>query len=295
MYPTLHAWTPVRVSSNTPTSAFRRITIGDVPVDLADRAQALDTISERSRRSSATPLGVVSINLDHIHHFGTGARWTSTFGDGERHGIEWLNLIDGAPLARQAHRITGLEWPRLAGSDLAGPILDNAARDGVRVGFLGGSPETHRLLAEKFAKERPNLKISGFWAPSKEELEDPIREYAITMAIAAAQTDILVVCLGKPRQEAWIANHGTDSGAKVLLAFGAVVDFLAGRVSRAPEWVGKVGFEWAWRLALEPRRLANRYLVQGPPAYLAMRRHSGGASPVAVQPPSTTLTYSTSR
>jgi len=295
MYPTLHAWTPVRASSNAPSSNFRRITLGGAPVDLAGRTQALDAISERSRRSSAKPLGVVSINLDHIHHFGTGARWTSTFGDGERHGIEWLNLIDGAPLASQAHRVTGTEWPRLAGSDLAGPILDNAARDGVRVGFLGGSPETHRLLADKFANERPDLKISGFWAPSKEELEDPIREYAITMAIAAAQTDILIVCLGKPRQEAWIANHGTDSGAKVLLAFGAVVDFLAGRVGRSPKWVAKIGLEWAWRLALEPRRLANRYLVQGPPAYLAMRRHSGDHAQAVTHTLPKSLEYSATR
>jgi N-acetylglucosaminyldiphosphoundecaprenol N-acetyl-beta-D-mannosaminyltransferase len=81
---------------------------------------------------------------------------------------------------------------------------------------------------------------------------------------------ILVVCLGKPRQEEWIAEHGYASGAKVCLAFGAAVDFLAGRVSRAPQWMANYGFEWAWGLVREPRRLDRRYLLQGPKAYLAV-------------------------
>ena len=64
------------------------------------------------------------------------------------------------------------------------------------------------------------------------------------------------------------------TGAGVLLAFGAAVDFLAGRVQRAPEWVSRRGLEWGYRLALEPRRLAGRYLLDGPPAYLKLRTGS---------------------
>ncbi len=84
--------------------------------------------------------------------------------------------------------------------------------------------------------------------------------------------NVLVVCLGKPRQEHWIEQYGPLTGAQVLLAFGAVVDFLSGRIRRAPRWVADHGFEWAWRLGLEPRRLARRYLVRGPVEYLALRR-----------------------
>lgn len=78
--------------------------------------------------------------------------------------------------------------------------------------------------------------------------------------------------LGKPRQELWIARHGAATGARVLLAFGAVLDFQAGRVPRSPEWIARSGLEWAWRLGREPRRLAARYLVDGPPAYRELRR-----------------------
>jgi exopolysaccharide biosynthesis WecB/TagA/CpsF family protein len=96
----------------------------------------------------------------------------------------------------------------------------------------------------------------------------------MTEQIAGAEVTILIVCLGKPRQEEWIAEHGYASGAKVCLAFGAVVDFLAGRISRAPQWMANHGLEWAWRLLREPRRLSRRYLIQGPKAYLAVQRNS---------------------
>ena len=80
--------------------------------------------------------------------------------------------------------------------------------------------------------------------------------------------------LSKPLQEEWIARFGPATGARVLLAFGAVIDFLAGRVRRAPERVAEAGAEWAWRLMLEPRRLGRRYLIQGPPALLQLKRRA---------------------
>ncbi|MBK4348507.1 WecB/TagA/CpsF family glycosyltransferase [Lacisediminihabitans changchengi] len=251
------------------------ITLGGVSVDLMERDAAIEKIAARSKDTSSAPLGVVSINLDHIHHFGPAGRWRRSLDTDRGRAIEWLDLIDGAPLAAQAQRVTGRAWPRLAGSDLAGPILDNAARDGVSVGFLGGDTSTHDTLRVKFAAERPDLVVSGFWAPSRDELSDPVRAGDIAAEIAAAGTDILVVGLGKPRQELWIAEHAAESGARVLLAFGAVVDFLAERIERSPDWVAAAGLEWAWRLSREPRRLANRYLVAGPPAYATVRRASG--------------------
>lgn len=252
-----------------------RITLGGVSVDLVSRSVAIETIAERSRYGGSKPLGVVSINLDHIHHFGRGGRWHRALETESGQRVDWLDLIDGAPLASQAQRVTGSPWPRLAGSDLAGPILDNAARDGVSVGFLGGNAATRETLRTKFAAERSDLNVSGFWVPSRHELSDPVRAAEIAAEIAAAGTDILIVGLGKPRQELWIAEHAAESGARVLLAFGAVVDFLAERIERSPDWIARAGLEWAWRLSREPRRLANRYLVAGPPAYLTVRRQSG--------------------
>lgn len=246
-----------------------RITLGGCPVDLRDRSGAVEEIRQRSLDPEARPLGVVSVNLDHVHHFGGGSRWQGTI---DRAPLEWLHLIDGAPLATQAGRLTGRVWPRLAGSDIIEPILRAAESDGVRVGFLGGNDETHSALRERLAHDYPALELAGVWSPSRDELGDREKSRAIAAEIAEAQTAILVVCLGKPRQELWMAEHGEATGARVLLAFGAVVDFLAGRIDRAPQWASRSGVEWAWRLAHEPRRLATRYLVDGPPAYRSVRR-----------------------
>jgi exopolysaccharide biosynthesis WecB/TagA/CpsF family protein len=259
-------------------------------VDLRHFGETIEYISERARTRGVTPLAVTSVNLDHIHHFGVGSRWTGTLdASWSQAGVpaevmEWLNLVDGAPLATQARRLTGHPWPRLAGSDLIGPLLARAELDKTRIGFLGGAESTHRQLHRELAVSHPALEVSGFWAPSREELWDPERSGVIADAIRAARTDLLVVGLGKPRQELWIAEHGPRTGARVLLAFGAVVDFLAGRISRAPQWMVSGGMEWAWRLALEPRRLASRYLVEDPPAYLAVRRTRGSNTPGIATP-----------
>lgn len=263
------------------TGIATRILLGGCDVDLVDRTDALGTIGRRASTADGRPLAVVSVNLDHVHHFGAGGRWHGALDPVASSPLLWLNLIDGAPLASQAVRLTGTAWPRLAGSDLAGAILDDAERSGTTVGFLGGTPDTHDLLRVKLTANRPTLRVSGYWAPERGELDDAEHCELLAREVAAVDTNILIVGLGKPRQELWIAEHGLDSGARVLLAFGAVVDFLADRVERSPEWIAGAGFEWAWRLSREPRRLAHRYLVDGPPAYLAVRWHSATASPAS--------------
>jgi len=239
------------------------LVVSGVRTELVDEADALDAIQQRVG-AGLPPLGVASINLDHIHHFGNRGAWHGALG----RSVEWLNLIDGAPIADKAKRLTGVAWPRLAGSDLIGPILDRAEADGVRVGFLGGSEETRGLLLTALERDRPGLAVAGAWSPSRAQVTDPAASLALAEEVRESGAQILVVGLGKPRQELWIEQNAVATGADVLLAFGAVVDFLAGRMARAPRWAVDAGMEWAWRLALEPRRLARRYLVQGPPAFV---------------------------
>lgn len=259
------------------TRLFVPATIGGIKVDLTSYGNAMAAIMARATKAAALPLAVLSANLDHVHHFGAGGHWSGTL---ETQGsVEWLTLLDGAPLVTEAGRLTQREWPRLAGSDLIGPILDRAATEGLRVGFLGGSAEAHSQLRKRFAEERADLQVAGWWNPARADLSDAAACRILCEEIAASNVDILVVCLGKPRQELWIARYGALTGAKVMLAFGAVVDFLAGRVHRAPEPVRDLGLEWAWRLALEPRRLAKRYLLCGPAAYYRLRRHSSLTQP----------------
>lgn len=248
------------------------VCLGGVPVKLTQFDDALQEILDRAGSNDAKPLGVCSANLDHIRHFGAGSRWMGTLD--QPASVDWLTLIDGAPLATEARRLTARAWPRLAGSDMVEPLLDSAAKRGLRVGFLGGSEETQQLIRKRFAVERPGLVVAGWWAPERETIGDDKASRQLAASISETAPDILVVGLGKPRQELWIAEYGQLTGAKVLLAFGAAVDFLAGHIRRAPAWVSSHSLEWAWRLMLEPRRLARRYLVEGPEAYVKLRSAS---------------------
>lgn len=272
-------------------STHQRISLGGIVVDLMDQQDAVKQIIDHALASqeSVGPLSVVSANLDHIVQFGNDSRWRGVLGDSTnitrplrpgndpvhddaKRGMHWLTLLDGAPLVAQANQITQQSWPRLAGSDLIGPLLDAAEQEDLSVGFLGGQPHVQQQLAATLPADRPRLRVSGFWAPSRADVENPQASFELAEQIRQSQTDILVVGLGKPRQELWMASYGALTGAKVLLAFGAVVDFLAGVVKRSPAWVSDNGLEWAWRLSLEPRRLAQRYLVNDPPGLLRIRR-----------------------
>ena len=263
-----------------PGPAISWVGLGGTKVCLVGARQALDMIMDRAQEAVARPLAVVSANLDHIRHFGEGSRWQGVL-DEDGSPLEWLALLDGAPLVTRAHHLTGRAWPRLAGSDLIEPILEEAQRRGLRLGVLGGTAETHALIRGRFSRERPGLQVTGWWSPDRPALNDPAVSARIAAEIAAAGVDILLVCLGKPKQELWIKEHGAATGAPVLLAFGAVVDFLAGRRERAPRVVSELGAEWVWRLALEPRRLARRYLVDGAQAYTTLQKYSYRQPPVA--------------
>ncbi|UVE96042.1 WecB/TagA/CpsF family glycosyltransferase [Dietzia sp. B32] len=240
--------------------------LAGVTVTRATQDDVVTRIGNSIRQRPSVALAVGSVNLDHLHHFpdGTGVQSVT-------HPVEWLWLADGMPIAWRGRTLTGLAWPRVTGADLLPAILSSAENSDARVGWLGGTRSMHDDLAEVMAQRWPRLDAGSVWAPSREELDDPDRARAIVRGIAAAQVDILVVALGKPRQEQWIDTYGALSGARVLLAFGASGDFLAGRVARAPQWMQKTGAEWLYRLYREPRRLARRYLIEGPQQFKKLR------------------------
>jgi N-acetylglucosaminyldiphosphoundecaprenol N-acetyl-beta-D-mannosaminyltransferase len=247
--------------------APRRIRLAGTPVDLCSREQAIAVVADRlGRPPGPPPLVVASANLDHIHHFGRGGRAHGVIDTGQS-AVDWFVLLDGMPLVWRARTVDRSQrWQRLAGSDIVADLLARAEAGGHRVGFLGGTPQTHARLAPALDRDYPALPVAGYWAPERAQLADDRARAGMAEQVRDAGVDLLVVCLGKPRQEAWCADHAAASGAKVCLAFGAAVDFIAGTVSRAPEFLRSSGLEWLYRLALEPRRLSRRYLLQGPPA-----------------------------
>ncbi|MFD4368331.1 WecB/TagA/CpsF family glycosyltransferase [Rhodococcus sp. NPDC058521] len=242
-----------------------RMVAAGTTVELCSRRQVLDLVRTRAA-PGGRPLAVGSVNLDHLHHFRA---------DNVRAGtssVDWAFLADGQPVVRKARTLTGAAWERLTGADLLPEIIGLAETDARAVGFLGGTRDMHVDLRSTLLKRWPDLRIGGFWAPERAELTDRRLCAARAEEIAAAGVDVLVVGLGKPRQENWIERYGEATDAGVLLAFGASADFLSGRSTRAPEWYREHGLEWLHRLTRDPRRLSRRYLVQAPRAFVRLQR-----------------------
>jgi N-acetylglucosaminyldiphosphoundecaprenol N-acetyl-beta-D-mannosaminyltransferase len=104
------------------------------------------------------------------------------------------------------------------------------------------------------------VEVVGCYSPPLGFEKDAAENEAILARVAAANADLVVVGLGAPKQELWVAAHRDRIAAPAALCVGATIDFLAGEKARAPVWMRRVGLEWLHRMASEPRRLARRYL-----------------------------------
>lgn len=169
-----------------------------------------------------------------------------------------LTLCDGTPLV-WASRLLGNALPeRVAGADLVPELMAVSARKGHRIFFLGAAPGVAEQATARLQVRYPGINIVGHYAPPFAALLE-MDHAQIAQRIRDARPDILLVGFGCPKQEKWIAMHHRTLGVPVAIGVGATIDFLAGRVRRAPEWMRRSGAEWLYRLAQEPRRLFRRY------------------------------------
>jgi exopolysaccharide biosynthesis WecB/TagA/CpsF family protein len=174
-----------------------------------------------------------------------------------------LVLNDGSGLALAA-RLRGQTFPaNLNGTDFTPKVLLAAADCGASVFLLGGAPGVAEAAAERLLADIPGLTVVGCAHGYCDEAELP----ALLAAIRASNARLLLVGMGNPQQELWLADHLADTGAVLGVAVGAFLDFAAQRVPRAPIWMRSAGIEWVYRLAREPRRLFGRY-VGGNPLFL---------------------------
>ncbi len=171
-----------------------------------------------------------------------------------------LVLCDGTPLL-WASRLLGNRLPeRVAGSDLVPLLLKLAAEKGYRPFLLGASPDSLDAAVRRATEKHPKLKFAGYYSPPFHKLLE-MDHQEIRNRILESQPDILLVAFGCPKQEKWINMHFRSLGVPVSVGVGGSIDFLAGKLARAPRWMQKTGIEWIFRLAQEPRRLFKRYAV----------------------------------
>ena len=167
-------------------------------------------------------------------------------------------LVDGMPLVWASRFRPRPLQERVAGSDLIFSLAKLAARRGYRVYFLGGAAGVADKAAERLKALNPGLVVVGTESPPYGPMSEEA-EQAVLTRIRESRADILIGAFSQPQGEKWIAANHRKTGAPMCLQIGASLDFAAGRVRRAPQWLRRSGLEWAFRLALEPRRLTGRY------------------------------------
>jgi exopolysaccharide biosynthesis WecB/TagA/CpsF family protein len=145
----------------------------------------------------------------------------------------------------------------LNGTDFVPALLQVAAARGLSVYLFGATSGTADAAANTLILRCPGLRIAG----TRDGFAGAQDAEAVIADINQSCADIVLVALGVPAQELWLDTHAHRLNARLSLGVGALFDFLAGNVSRAPLWVRKSKMEWVWRLAMEPRRMAKRYLV----------------------------------
>jgi N-acetylglucosaminyldiphosphoundecaprenol N-acetyl-beta-D-mannosaminyltransferase len=174
---------------------------------------------------------------------------------------------DGMPLVWGLRLLGVPAATRVYGPDLMPALCQEAARQGVPVGFYGGTPEVLERMVAELRRRWPALTIGYCWSPPFRPLT-AAEDAEVIARINESGVRVLFVGLGCPKQERWMSEHRERLGL-VMAGVGAAFDFLAGTKQQAPRLLQRAGLEWCFRLATEPRRLWWRYLYHNP-RYLAL-------------------------
>lgn len=171
-----------------------------------------------------------------------------------------MAAMDGVPLVWVARLRGARPAERVCGPDVMLSLCDLGRAVGLRHYFLGGGPGVPDALADRLRARCPGLEVVGAESPPFRPLS-PEENRTLVDRINRARPSVLWIGLGSPKQEFWAAEHETLLRVPLILPVGAAFDFHSGRIRRAPRWMQRVGLEWLFRLATEPRRLWKRYAM----------------------------------
>ena len=216
-------------------------TVADASTDLINAA-----IDGRRSRVVFANAHVVNEMATRTGYSRVVATADQVFADGS--GLAVAARLAGTPLADNVN-----------GTDLFPRLAADAGKAGVSIFLLGGRPGTAESARSRMTSFGLGASIAGahhgYFAPGSAD------EDAAIAAANGSGASIVLVGLGVPMQDEWIARIGDRLKAPVRVGVGGLFDFFAGHVSRSPHVFRVIGCEWIWRLALEPRRMARRYVI----------------------------------
>ena len=230
-----------------------------VRVDCLDMPGAVAEIERLVAQGGPTHL-VATVNPEFVMRARRDARFREALEGGS------LNLADGIGVVWAMRRQGCPQVERVPGADLVPLLAQSCAARGWRPFLLGAGPGVAEEAARRLEAAHPGLRVAGTHGGSP----DPEDDAEALRRIAAARPDLLLVAYGAPQQELWIVRNRQRLGVPVAIGVGGTLDFLAGRVRRAPRWMRRAHLEWLWRLALQPSR--SRRMAVLPAFALAVLR-----------------------
>lgn len=217
-------------------------------------------IVESKRDLEAIPQGKKLINTINAHSYNT-ARRDGLFAEALQKGDALIP--DGASIVMACRWLKAKSRPeeRIAGWDLFEMEMDRLNRTGGKCFFMGSSEKVLALIRKRAETVYPHITVETYSPPYKPEFSDE-ENRAIIEAINRADPDLLWIGMTAPKQEKWVYTHWNELDIRCHTGtIGAVFDFFAGTVERAPEWWQRHSLEWLYRLLKEPKRMWRRYII----------------------------------
>lgn len=253
----ISAVTPAGTSASAP-----RIDLMGCPFDAISEAETVDLVFRWIADPVRKSRHIITVNVAILMMAREDAKLARAIENAE------LVVVDGKPLVWTARWLKSPVPEKVSGVDLMKRLLeagDARGPGGLSVFLLGTTQQRLEVLERVLRAKYPNVKIAGsrngyFKQPDFPEVTRQIRE---------AKADLLLVGMPAPFKEIWCEEHRAELDTPVMLGVGGAFDVMAGFVPRAPRIMQEAGLEWAWRLAMEPRKLWKRYLVTNS-AFLAL-------------------------
>lgn len=217
-------------------------------------------IIESKKELATLPEGKLLINTINAHSYNTALK-DAFFAEALMKGDALIP--DGASIVMACRKLKAKSQPveRIAGWDLFTMEMERLNRKGGTCFFMGSSEKVLRLIREKAKTVYPNIRIETYSPPYKPEFSDEENQ-DIIHAINRARPDLLWIGMTAPKQEKWAYRHWQELDIHCHCGtIGAVFDFFAGTMERAPMWWQEHSLEWLYRLLKEPKRMWRRYII----------------------------------
>jgi N-acetylglucosaminyldiphosphoundecaprenol N-acetyl-beta-D-mannosaminyltransferase len=237
---------------NGRTIASRKVVA--IRVDATSYSDASNRILEMAITAKSAYVCVANVHMTMEAHDDSAFRQVVNGAD--------LVVPDGMPLVWALRKLGVTTATRVRGPELVFWIAAQAAKHRIPLGIYGGRPEVAVEFARQLQNRYASLVVSAIISPPYRHLSTE-EEAALAKQIRESGARIVLVGLGCPKQEKWMARNVEAVGA-VLVGVGAAFDFHTGRIEEAPPWMQERGLEWLFRLSREPKRLWRRYAWHNP-------------------------------